>query len=248
LSVLHRAEAAIAAFFLLVFHKETEDMSDPLASSSTLEATPQDGQSQQASDVQPQGTSDGQPPQDGQVVKVEDFKNLQRKLTEKDLDSKRALAEAQQARAYAQQLEQRFRQLEDNAAPDDYTRLELRAKRAEETAQQYAQRLAAYEQAQQAERAKFEALDRIAERYSVTREDLLKATDYESAVELAIETRDKRKQRKQQQDDDKSRRNMPDIGSGAPRTADSEWERKYAEARERRDTTEQMRLLQQREK
>jgi hypothetical protein len=217
-------------------------MSDPLVGSSTLEATPQDGQSIRASDGQPQGQPDGQPSQE-QVVKVEDFKNLQRKLSEKDLQSKQALAEAQQARTFAQQLQQRLQQLEDNAAPDDYTRLELKLKRAEETAQQYAQAYQQTLQERQAETARQNALREVADEFEVSVKDLEEATDYVSAVKLAVKAQQERSKRKQTEQDDKRERNMPDIGSGAPRTADSEWERKYNEARSRKDTVEQMRLL-----
>jgi hypothetical protein len=223
-------------------------MSDSLASSRTLEATPQDGQSQRASEAQPQGEPSVQPPQDGQVVKVEDFKNLQRKLTEKDLQSKQALTEAQQAKAYAQQLQQRLQQLEDNAAPDDYSRLELQLRRAKEEAAQYANAYQQTLQERQAETARQEALREIADEFGVPIKDIEEATDYKSAVKLAVKAQLERDKRKAEQDDDKSRRNMPDIGSGAPRTASSEWERQYAEARERRDTPAMMRLLQDREK
>jgi hypothetical protein len=217
-------------------------MSDSLASSSTLEATPQDGQSQRASE-QPQGETSGQPPQDGQVVKVEDFKNLQRKLTEKDVESKRALTEAQQARAFAQQLQQRLQALEDNAAPDDYARLELRAKRAEEAAQYYAKAHQDAIAAQQADLEKQKVLRELAEELEVSVDDLKDATDWKSAAKLAAQAKLKAERKREQQDEDKRERNLPDLGSGAPRTTQSEWDRQWSEAQAKGDSAAMMSLI-----
>jgi hypothetical protein len=220
-------------------------MSDTLASGSTLEATSQDGQSQRASDQQPQSEPSGQPSDKGQVAQDDNIRRLQstydKKLTQLSRDM-------QQRDQYIQQLTQQMREAQKNAAPDDYSKLEVELQWERQEKAQYAQRLAAYEQEQQAQRAKLEALGRIAERYGVTTDDLTKAEDYESAVELAIEARDKRKAKQQRDQDDKSARNMPDIGSGAPRTAEGEWERQYNDARQRKDTPAMVRLLRDREK
>lgn len=216
-------------------------MSDSLASERTLERPSDNGQVERASEAQPQGSTGGSASSNGQPTQ-DDIKNLQRKLSEKDIQAKQALQEAQRASALAQQLQQRLAQMEEANAPDDYARMELRVKRAEETAAQYAAALQQTQQEKAAERAKYEALDRIAERYGVSRDDLLKAEDYESAVELAIETRDKSKQKQQQQNDDKRERNTVDVGGGVPTTAKGKWEDDYAEAQRRGDSLEMVRL------
>src|SRR5690606_30718871 len=107
-------------------------------------------------------------------------KNLQRKLSQKDLEAKQALSEAQQAKNLVAQLQQQIRKLEESQAPDDYARLELRLKWAEEQAQYYAQAYQQALQAQQAEMEKMNALQEIAEEFGVTVDDLKEATDYKS--------------------------------------------------------------------
>jgi len=222
-------------------------MSDSLASESTLERPSQGGQVERASDTKPQEPSGGQPSDNGKAAQVdENIKNLQRKLSEKDLDTKRALQEAQQARSFAQQLQQRLQQLEDSAAPDDYARLELRAKRAEEAAQYYANAHQQAIAAQQAEQEKQKILRELAEELEVDLDDIKDATDWKSAAKLAAQAKLKREQQRQRQDDDRRERNMPDLGGGAPTTANSKWEAEYEAALKARDSVAQARLLRQR--
>jgi hypothetical protein len=217
-------------------------MSD-LVNQTALNA-PSEGQAQPASGEATQSAAVGQP-SEGQAAK--DFENIQTLQRIKDKEIKDLRSSFAQQQQYAQQqiaaMQQRLAQMEDSAAPDDYTRLELKLKRAEETAQQYAQAYQQTLQERQAETARQNALREVADEFEVSVKDLEEATDYVSAVKLAVKAQQERSKRKQTEQDDKRERNMPDIGSGAPRTADSEWERKYNEARSRKDTVEQMRLL-----
>lgn len=219
-------------------------MSDELASkTATLEQPSDKGQAERASEQRPQGHTDGQPSDKGQAAKAdENIKNLQRELSKKDLESKRALAEAQQAKSLAQQLQSRLNQMEESAAPDDFARMELRLKRAEEQAAQYAQAYQQAVQSQESERARQTALREVAEEFGVTVKDLEEATDYMSAVKLAVKAQQAKETRKQQDDEQRAADNMPDVGSGAPRTTLSEWERDWQKARESRDSQALMRL------
>lgn len=221
---------------------------DSLASNDTLVAPSQDGQAQQASDSQPQSSNGGQASQNGQPAQDENIKNLQRALSQKDLESKRALSEAQQAKSLAQQLQQQLRQLEDNAAPDDYSRLELQLKRAKEEAQQYAYAYQQMQQERQEQEAKHNALREVAEEFGVSVKDIEDATDYKSAVKLAIKAQQERERKRQEQDNDKRERNMPDIGGGGLNTPKSRWDAEYEEAMDRRDSVAIARLLRTRGK
>jgi hypothetical protein len=225
-------------------------MSDSQVSPSVLEQPSQSGQAERANESQDLGNTGGQPSDKGQVAQVdENIRKLQSTYDRKMAEERKTFQQQQQyAQQQIQAMQQRLAQMEEAAAPDDYSRLELRLKREIEEKQQYA---AAYQQTlqeRQAETARQEALREIADEFGVPIKDIEEATDYKSAVKLAVKAQLERDKRKTEQDDDKSRRNMPDIGSGAPRTASSEWERQYAEARERRDTPAMMRLLQDREK
>jgi hypothetical protein len=222
---------------------------DALASSTTLERPSDNGQVERASEVQPQSGTDGRP-STGQVAQEQDnIRKLQstydKKLAEKD---RQYQAQMQQQNQIIQQMQRELREQRKSMAPDDYTRLQIDLDEVIKERDAYA---AAYQQTmkeREAEQVKINALDRIAERYGVTRDDLLGAEDYETAIELAIDLRDRRKQKQQAQDDDKRERNMPDIGGGAPRTTQSEWERDYAEARRTKNTPAMMRLLRERPK
>lgn len=226
-------------------------MSDSLASNSTL-VTPSNGpyrpdtngQASQASD-QPQSNA-GEQPSEGQVAK-KDFQALQSRLdaqiAAQKQEAQAARQEAQAARQQAQMLQQRLQQMEDSAAPDDYTRMELRLKRAEETAQQYA---SAYQQtvaAQQEEATKRTILLEIVEDFDLVKvDDLLTASSTIAAVKLATKLQKERENSKQRDNDDKRERNLPDIGGGAPYGSNAKWEEQYAEAMRRKDTTAIMRL------
>lgn len=215
-------------------------MSDLLANERTLDATSQDGQSQRASEESQSGT-DGQPSDNGQAVQ-ENIRKLQSTYDKKVATLQQQI---QQSNLYIQQMQQQMREAQRNAAPDDYSKLEidLQFERQEKAA--LAQRLAQAEAAQAEANARTEAFTRLADRYGVDVEDIEKAkpSDYDEAVEAAIAARDKRKQRKQQDDDDRRDRNRPDVGGGAPRTPTTKWDEEYKDAMRRGDSVTIARLL-----
>lgn len=223
-----------------------------VSNTATLERPSDNGQGERASNERIQGGTDGQHSANGQAAQGNDdnIRNLQstydKKLAAKDRELSDLRRQQQQAQQQFAQLQQRLNQMEESAAPDDYARMELRLKRAEEQAAQYAQAYQQSVQAQEAERARQNALREVAEEFGVTPKDLEEATDYMSAVKLAVKVSRDKETRKQQDDDDKRERNMPDLGSGAPRTTDSEWDRAYAEARQNRDSVAMARLLRER--
>lgn len=218
---------------------------DTLASERTLEQPSQSGQAERASEAQPQSGTGGQPSDKGQVAQTdENIRKLQSTYDKKIAEERKAFQQQQQyAQQQIQAMQQRLAQMEEASAPDDYSRLELKLKRAEEQAQQYA---SAYQQAvaeRQAEAEKMSALREIADEFDVPLSALSDASDYKSAVKLAIKAQQEAQKRKQQQDDDKSARNMPDVGSGAPRTASTQAEAEWEELVRNRDTAGQMRWL-----
>jgi hypothetical protein len=215
-------------------------MSDLLVSQNAPNATP-DGQSQVASAQDQEGTSTQTP--GGQSAQDDNIKNLQRMVSAKDAEAKRALSEAQRASALVTQMQQRLAAMEDASAPDDYSRMELRVQRAEETARQYYQAYQQLNESQQTEAQRLQSLTRIATKFGVSINELDAATDYESAVDLALEAQRKKAQRKQEQDDEKRDRNMPDLGGSAPRTVNSKAEAEWEELVRTRDTTGQARWL-----
>lgn len=223
-------------------------MSDTLANERTLEATSRDGQSQRASAEQSQGDTGGQTSDNGKSAQDENIRKLQstydKKLADQDRTYK-AQMQQQQQQAYQQiqAMQQRLAQMEEAQAPDDYARLELRLKRAEEQAYQYANAYQQAIQAQQAEQERLGALREIADEFGVSVKDLEEATDYKSAVKLALKAQQDKDKRKQEQDDDRLNRNRPDVGGGAPTTSLSKWEQEYDAAMQRKDTPAIMRLL-----
>lgn len=219
-------------------------MSDSQVSESVLVPASNNGQPDRANDSTDLGVSEGQP-SSGKVANDQDnIKKLQSVYDKKIAEERKAFQQQQQyAQQQIQAMQQRLAQMEESAAPDDYSRLELKLKRAEEQAQQYAN---AYQQAvaerqQQTERES--ALREIADEFDVPMSALTDASDYKSAVRLAIKAQQEAQRRKQQQDDDKSARNMPDIGSGAPRTASSQAEAEWQELVRNRDSVGQARWL-----
>lgn len=216
-------------------------MSDSLVTREAPVQTP-NGQSERASDTQAQSTAGQQTP-DGQSAKeTENIKNLQRLVTEKDNAAKQAQQMAQQTQAAYTQLQQRLQQLEDSMAPDDFARMEIQLKRAQAERDQYA---AAYQQLTQGQREqqeKLSALQEIADEFGVSVKDLDNATDYKSAVKLALKAQQDKEKRKQETDDDKRERNRADLGGGAPSTAQTKWDDDYADAMRRKDTVAIMRL------
>lgn len=214
-------------------------MSDSLANERTLAPTSDNGQSAQVS-AESQGST-SEPASKGQPAQDENIRKLQSTYDRKLAESNRQLQQQQQVVA---QLHQRLQQMEDTAAPDDFSRMELRVKRAEEAAQYYANQYNQTVQQQQEQSARDDAFNKIAERYGVTKEEIAKAnpSNYEDAVDAAIAARERSKQRKNEQDDDKRNRNLPDVGGGAPITSMSKWEEQYDAAMKRKDTPAIMRL------
>lgn len=230
-------------------------MSDSLATSEVLER-PSQGQVERANG-QAQSVTDGQTSQDGQSVTDENIRKLQSTYDKKLAEQQRELQATKQAQLQAQQayqqLQTRLQQMEEAAAPDDYARMELRVKRAEETAQQYA---AAYQQAQQEKEnnKQFQtAMQEIAGEFDLSPRELEEAvlaagiSGYIPAVKIATQLQKDKERRKQANDNDKRERNAPDLGTGTPRTADSAWDRAYQTARERKDSAEMMRLIRERD-
>jgi hypothetical protein len=224
-------------------------MDDALASSTTLERPSDNGQVERASEVQPQSGTDGRP-STGQVAQEQDnIRKLQstydKKLAEKD---RQYQAQMQQQNQIIQQMQRELREQRKSMAPDDYTRLQIDLDEVIKERDAYA---AAYQQTmkeREAEQARDRALREVADEFGVSVKDLEEATDYMSAVKLAVKAQRERETRKAEQDDDKRERNMPDIGGGAPRTTQSEWERDYAEAQRTKNTPAMMRLLRERPK
>ena len=222
-------------------------MSDSLATRDALVTPSDNGQAQQASE-QAQGStggsaSQGQPTQDENIRKLQS--TYDKKLAEQDKAYK---AQMQQQNQMIQQMQQQMREAQKNAAPDDYSKLEVELQWLRQERDQFAtayQREVAEKQEQQARVA---ALREVADEFDVSVKDLEDATDYKSAVKLAIKAQQDKNKRKQAETNDKIERNTPDLGQGAPRTAQGEWERKYEEARQRKDSAEQARLLRTRGK
>lgn len=225
-------------------------MNDLLASERTLDQPSDNGQVGRASEAQPQEATGGQPSDNGKAAQDENIRKLQSTYDKKLAEKERTFQQQQQ---YAQQqiaaMQQRLAQMEEANAPDDYSRLELKLKRAEETVQQYA---AAYQQqiqAQEVERKRNEALHEIADEFELPLEDLKKAVekaganDYAKAARVAAKLQLERERRKQDDDDDKRERNRPDVGGGRTSTPSTRWEQQYEDARNKRDSVEMARLL-----
>lgn len=226
-------------------------MSDSQVTANVLQQPSQNGQAGGANDSTDLGASGGQP-SNGQAAQEKNHVAEIQRIKDKEIrDLKLGFQQQQQyANQQIQEMRQRLAHMEESAAPDDFARLELRLRRAEEERNQYATAYQQTLQQRQEQEAQASALSKIAERYGVSADDLkaAKPETYEDAVDAAIELRDRKRQNKQTQDDDKRERNMPDTGGGAPRTASTQWENDYADARERKDSVAMMRLLNERGK
>lgn len=228
-------------------------MDDSLATQAVLEQPSQGGQVGRANEQAQSGTvGQTSTPSVGQSAQ-ENIQALQSKLDKQIAASQREAQQARQeaaaARQQAQQLQQRLQQMEDNSAPDDYARMELRVRRAEETAQQYA---AAYQRTldqQKQDADKQAVLTEIVSEYDlVSPKDLESANGTIEAMKLAARLQREREQNKQREAEERAERNAPDVGGGAPRTAETEWERQWNDAVQRRDSFAQTRLLRTRGK
>src|SRR5687768_5534536 len=129
-------------------------------STDVLEPTSNNGQLGQANESKDLGPSGGQTSDNGKAAQDTNIRNLQSTYDKKLAEQQRQLQQSQYA---FQQIQQRLQQMEDNAAPDDYARLELRAKRAEEAAQYYAKAHQDAIAAQQADLEKQRVLRELAE-------------------------------------------------------------------------------------
>lgn len=214
-------------------------MSDALATTTALTTPSDNGQAQTASG-EAQGESGGRPSENGQAAKEqENIRALQSRLDSQIGGLRR---EVQQRDQMVQQLTAQLRDMQKQSAPDDYTRLEMELnwERQEKAALQ--QRVQQAEQERQANREKQDALERIAKKYGVSARDLDSATGYEEAIDLAMELRDKQRNRQQEEQDDRRERNRPDLGGGKTSTAQTRLEQEYDEAMKRKDSAAIMRL------
>lgn len=223
-------------------------MSDSQVSNTVLAPASDNGQPVRVNE-QDLGVTDSLPSTGQADKESENIRKLQstydRKLAEQDRAYK---AQMQQQNQLIQNLQRDMREARKNAAPDDYTRLQIDLEDVIKERDQYATAYQQAIQAQQAERERIEALRDIADEFGVTVDDLKEATDYKSAAKLAARKQLEREQRKQLNDDDKRERNAVDLGAGAPRTGSSRWEDEYREAQLRGDSPAMARLLRTRGK
>jgi hypothetical protein len=193
----------------------------------TLTPPSDDGQAAQASEQASEKQEDSKAAEADNIRKLQS--SYDKQIAQIRKENQQVQQQYNQQAQLNQQLQQRLQEQMYAAAPDDYTRLELQLKDAQATAQQYYN---AYNQAiqdKQEEQERINSLSEIAGEFGVTLKDLEAATDYKSAVKLAVAAQAKQSKAKQDTDNDKSSRNMPDLGGGAPRTAstqaEAEWER-----------------------
>lgn len=197
---------------------------------------PSEGQAQPASNEQSQAPV---------ATESENVAKLHKLYAKKEQELKGQL---QNAFTYQQQLQQRLDQMEQQSAPDDYARLEIALRQAQQREQlaqtQLNQHLYAQQQAEQQRTARDRELQRLAEKYGVAVADLEKANDYDEAVEMAIEAKQRKRQQTDEEKEAKREANRPDAGGGGgARTPLSKWEQDYADATARKDSVAQQRLL-----
>jgi hypothetical protein len=193
----------------------------------TLSAPSDNGEATSASEQASEQQDSGKAAEADNIRKLQSVYDKQ--IAQIRKENQQVQAQYNQQAQLNQQLQQRLQEQMYAAAPDDYTRLELQLKDAQATGQYYYQ---AYQQSiadKQADQERLASLSEIADDFGVSVKDLDAATDYKSAVKLAVKAQQKQAQSKEKDDNDKSSRNMPDLGGGAPRTAstqaEAEWER-----------------------
>lgn len=224
-------------------------MDDAQATNGVLSATSPSGQSQGANEQAALSGTGGQTSPSGQSAKdLENIQNLQRSLSLKDREAKQAQQTAQQLQQQMNALQQELRTMRYNSAPDDYARkeLELADARAErDQALRYANQVT---QTQQNDRDFEDAMKKIAPGFGLSDKELATAvrdagaTDWPAAIQVAADLQRNKAAQKQRDDDDKRERNQVDIGGGAPRTTQGQWEDDYDAAMRRGDTATIMRL------
>jgi hypothetical protein len=208
-------------------------------------ATPSNGQAAQANGeglgASAEQTSSGQSAPD------ENIRKLQSTYDKKLVEQQRSFQQQQQAQSQQMNaLQNELRNMKYAAAPDDYTRKELEVEELRKERDQYAYAYQQMTAAQREEQERVSALRDIADEFDVSVKDLDGATDYKSAVKLALKAQLDKEKRKTETDNDKRERNQVDYGGGAPRTPTGKWDEDYAAARDRKDSVEMMRLLNER--
>jgi len=214
-------------------------MSDALTTNADLDRTSAEGQSDQASG-EAQAQAEKQASKKVNLHELPEYREVQSKMDRERAQLQQALQREQQARV---DMQRRLDAVEEKAAPDDYTRMELRLRRSQEQIAAYeAQLREAYEQ-QQAVAARENALNEIAQEFNVPRSELDGAEDYKTATKLAVAYLTNSKAEKAKAQEARREANRPDIGGGKTSTPSTRWEREYEEARQARDSAAMARLL-----
>lgn len=216
-------------------------MSDTLVAREALDAPSNNGQAQQASGTEQQGTAAGQTSDNGQSAKEQE--NIKRLQSIYDKRVAEQQAQIQQSNQQVQQLMRQLEQMQDQTAPDDFTRLENQLRRAEAKAQQYEAALAQQQQERQAATARETAINTVAAKYGVDPSDLSKANDYDELVEQAILAKQRKANKQKQEQDDRAARNAPDVGGGRTNSPSDRWQEEWNKARDSKDSVTQQRLL-----
>jgi hypothetical protein len=208
-------------------------MSDSLAER-TLQQTSDNGNPGGASE-QEQGSTSAQTSNNGQSEKTEkdNVRALQSVYDKKLADIQRQLQVEQNARLQAQK---RMEELEDASAPDDYSRLANTARRAQERAAQLEAYLVEQQRVQAEANKRNDLISNLAIKYGVDPSTMAKAEDYDEAVELAIEARNKQRAKQSADRQDKDERNSLDLGGGRAATSYDNLEDELKKAKERRDS------------
>lgn len=173
-------------------------------------------------------TSEGKPAEGRNLYDDPNFRKLQAQWQQK-YDS--VVAQANQMRSKLEQMEE--------AGVDDYGKLELKLRRAEEQVQQYQQWYQQVEQDRQEAERKDAALDYLAKKFKVERSALASAEDYEQALDMAIKLAEERARNRENESDSRRQRNRPDLGGGNVSTPPSRWD---AERKKAKTATELARL------
>lgn len=222
-------------------------MSDESQVSTDVLAPTSEGQLGRANEPEDLGKSGGQPSDNGKVAQgseQENVRKLQATYDKKLVEQQRA-HQAQMNQAYGQinGMRQQLNQMQEAQAPDDFARLELKLQRALEEKQAAENAYYQVTQQQQADQARAIALKEVADEFEVPVKALEAATDYKSAVKLAIKAQQDAERNQQQHEEDRREANRPDVGGGRTSTPSTRWEQQYETAMKNRDSVEMTRLL-----
>lgn len=217
-------------------------MADDLQAKDALEPTSSiEGQPAPASTEAQEESGKAQASKKVNLQEFPEFREFQ-----STVDRQRAALEqaANLARQEAAETKARLEALENAAyGKDDYGKMQLAATRAAREAEAAKRELAQYQAREQEQTAKAQALSKIADKYGVPLADLMVARDYEHAMDLAIEARDRLRDEKRQTQDQRREANRPDLGGGAPSTPSTRWDQDYDDAVQKGDSVRMMRLL-----